>query len=350
MQHDIVKEYYGKTLQSSADLQTDACCTPDDIPAWQKTLLSNVHDEVLAKYYGCGLIAPPAIEGARVLDLGCGAGRDVYVLSQMVGEAGEVVGVDMTLEQLEVARAHEDWHRSKFGYDQANTRFIDGMIENLCDLDLEPNSFDVVVSNCVVNLSTDKRAVLDGVRRLLKPGGEFYFSDVYASRRLPEPLKNDPVLYGECLGGALYWNDFLTLAQSTGFRDPRLMTDRPLGVDNPVLQKKLGDISFFSSTYRLFNIATLEGDCEDYGQAVIYKGGIAQLEETFVLDSHHAIEKGRVFPVCGNTWLMLKESRFAEYFEFMGDFSAHYGIFPGCGKAIPFQSAHAVDDLAGTCC
>ena len=266
MQHDIVKEYYGKTLQSSADLQTDACCTPDDIPAWQKTLLSNVHDEVLAKYYGCGLIAPPAIEGARVLDLGCGAGRDVYVLSQMVGEAGEVVGVDMTLEQLEVARAHEDWHRSKFGYDRANTRFIDGMIETLCDPDLEPGSFDVVVSNCVVNLSTDKTAVLDGVRRLLKPGGEFYFSDVYASRRLPEPLKNDPVLYGECLGGALYWNDFLTLAQSAGFRDPRLMTDRPLGVDNPVLQKKLGDISFFSSTYRLFNIATLEGDCEDYGQ------------------------------------------------------------------------------------
>lgn len=350
MQHDIVKEYYGKTLQSSADLQTDACCTPDDIPAWQKTLLSNVHDEVLAKYYGCGLIAPPAIEGARVLDLGCGAGRDVYVLSQMVGEAGEVVGVDMTLEQLEVARVHEDWHRSKFGYDRANTRFIDGMIENLCDLDLEPGSFDVVVSNCVVNLSTDKRAVLDGVRRLLKPGGEFYFSDVYASRRLPEPLKNDPVLYGECLGGALYWNDFLNLAQSAGFHDPRLMTDRPLGVDNPALQKKLGDISFFSSTYRLFNIASLEGDCEDYGQAVIYKGGIAQLEETFVFDSHHAIEKGRVFPVCGNTWLMLKESRFAEHFDFIGDFSTHYGIFPGCGKTMPFQSAHAVDDLAGACC
>lgn len=350
MQHDIVKEYYGKTLQSSADLQTDACCTPDDIPAWQKTLLSNVHDEVLAKYYGCGLIAPPAIEGARVLDLGCGAGRDVYVLSQMVGETGEVVGVDMTLEQLEVARAHEDWHRSKFGYDRPNTRFIDGMIENLGDLGLEPNSFDVVVSNCVVNLSTDKRAVLDGVRRLLKPGGEFYFSDVYASKRLPEPLKNDPVLYGECLGGALYWNDFLNLAQSAGFRDPRLMTDRPLGVDNPVLQKKLGDTSFFSSTYRLFNIATLEGDCEDYGQAVIYKGGIAQLEETFVLDSHHAIEKGRVFPVCGNTWLMLKESRFAEHFDFIGDFSAHYGIFPGCGKAIPFQSARARDELVGACC
>lgn len=350
MQHDIVKEYYGKTLQSSADLQTDACCTPDDIPAWQKVFLSNVHDDVLAKYYGCGLIAPPAIEGARVLDLGCGAGRDVYVLSQMVGQTGEVVGVDMTLEQLEVARAHEDWHRSKFGYDQPNTRFIDGMIETLGDLDLEPGSFDVVVSNCVVNLSMDKRAVLDGVRRLLKPGGEFYFSDVYASRRLPEYLKNDPVLYGECLGGALYWNDFLALAQSSGFRDPRLVTDRPLGVGDPVLQKKLGDASFFSSTYRLFNIATLEGDCEDYGQAVVYKGGIAQFEETFILDSHHVIEKGRVFPVCGNTWRMLKEGRFAEYFDFIGDFSTHYGIFPGCGKTIPFQSAGAGDDLAGACC
>lgn len=350
MLHEIVKEYYGKTLKSSTDLRTDACCTPDDVPAWQKDLLSNVHDEVLAKYYGCGLVAPPSIDGARVLDLGCGAGRDVYVLSQMVGETGEVVGVDMTPEQLEVARAHEDWHKSKFGYARANTRFLDGMIEYLGDLDLKPESFDIVVSNCVVNLSTDKKAVLDGVRRLLKPGGEFYFSDVYASRRLPDHLKSDRVLYGECLGGALYWNDFLALAQRTGFQDPRLIVDRPLGVDDPELQEKLGGTSFFSCTYRLFNIAALEGDCEDYGQAVIYKGGMAQFEDTFVLDSHHVIEKGKVFPVCGNTWRMLKESRFAGYFEFVGDFSTHYGIFPGCGKVMPFQGVSASDALAGSCC
>lgn len=350
MQHDIVREYYGKTLQSSVDLKTDVCCTPDDIPAWQKGLLANIHDEVLVKYYGCGLIAPAVVEGARVLDLGCGAGRDVYALAQMVGETGQVVGVDMTPEQLDVARRHDDWHRARFGFVCSNTRFLDGLIEDLGALDLEPGSFDVVVSNCVVNLSTDKRAVLEGVRRLLKPGGEFYFSDVYASRRLPEYLKSDPVLYGECLGGALYWNDFLEIARSARFHDPRLVTDRPLAIDDAVLAEKLGTLSFYSATYRLFNISSLESDCEDYGQAVIYKGGIAQCDDAFALDAHHTIRRGRVFPVCGNTWRMLKESRFADYFDFMGDFSTHYGIFPGCGKDMPFGVRGLHESQGGSCC
>ena len=97
MKHENVQEYYGKTLQSSADLQTNACCEPAEMPSWLKKILAQLHDEVLMRYYGCGLIAPEALKGTRVLDLGCGAGRDVYALSQMVGEEGFVVGVDMTL-------------------------------------------------------------------------------------------------------------------------------------------------------------------------------------------------------------------------------------------------------------
>ena len=88
MKHDVVQDYYGKTLQSSGDLQTNACCTPDDMPGWLKSVLGKVHDEVLARYYGCGLIAPQALEGMRVLDLGCGTGRDVYALSALVGNNG----------------------------------------------------------------------------------------------------------------------------------------------------------------------------------------------------------------------------------------------------------------------
>lgn len=350
MQHDIVKEYYGKTLQTSDDLKTDACCTTEDMPAFHKELLANVHDEVMIKYYGCGLIAPPAIEGARILDLGCGAGRDVYALAQMVGESGEVVGVDMTAEQLDVAQAREDWHREKFGYAKSNVRFLEGFIERLGELDLEPASFDVVVSNCVINLSPDKAAVIAGVKRLLKPGGEFYFSDVYASRRLPAELQTDPVLLGECLGGALYWNDFLSIARNEGFLDPRLVTDRPLAINDEEQKAKLGEIEFYSATYRLFNIDGLESDCEDYGQAVIYKGTIPHAEDVFLLDGHHLIERGRVFPVCGNTWRMLRESRLAEHFSFIGDFSHHYGIFPGCGKALPFTSEVDASVATDGCC
>ncbi|KFB73376.1 MAG: hypothetical protein AW09_001357 [Candidatus Accumulibacter phosphatis] len=79
-------------------------------------------------------------------------------------------------------------------------------------------------------------------------------------------------------------------------------------------------------------------DCEDYGQAVVYRGSIPQHAQAFVLDKHHRIEMGRVFPVCGNTWRMLKESRLAPHFDFIGDFSHHYGLFEGCGKALPFNT------------
>ncbi|MGV6802556.1 MAG: methyltransferase domain-containing protein [bacterium] len=346
MNNQIVRDYYGKTLTESSDLKTDACCTYEEIPEFHKALLANIHDDVMMKYYGCGLIAPLDLSGAHILDLGSGSGRDAYALAQMVGSNGSVVGVDMTDEQLAVARQHQEWHAEKFGF--ANTTFHKGYIEKLDELPLPAGSFDVVVSNCVINLSTDKEAVLRGVKRLLKPGGEFYFSDVYADRRLSDHIRQDPVLYGECLGGALYWNDFLTLAKKAGFCDPRLVTDRPLAIEQPKLQEALGEAKFFSATYRLFNIDDLEPACEDYGQAVIYKGTITHAEHAFALDGHHKIETGKIFPVCGNTYRMLHESRFARHFDFIGNWQTHYGIFEGCGTDLPFGEENK--DSSGACC
>ncbi len=345
---DSVKDYYGKVLQSSGDLKTDACCTVGDMPDYLKPVLANIHPEVSARYYGCGLVAPLALDGRRVLDLGSGSGQDAYALAQLVGADGAVVGVDMTPEQLDVARAHQGWHAEKFGF--SNVEFIEGDIEQLGRLALAPASFDVIVSNCVINLVEDKEAVFRAARVLLKPGGEFYFSDVYADRRLPEGLRHDPVAQGECLGGALYWNDFLNIARRAGFADPRLVTDRPLAINNANLREKLAPAEFYSATYRLFNIDGLEPACEDYGQAAIYKGGIPHSESAFALDKHHFIEKSRAFPVCGNTYRMLNESRFAPFFEFIGDWSAHYGIFPGCGVASPFEGTMTGDAASGACC
>lgn len=340
--YEIVQDYYGKQLQNTSDLKTSACCDISLIPEWLKPLLSNIHPEVLSRYYGCGLVCPALLEGCRILDLGCGSGRDVYALAQLVGPTGSVVGVDMTDEQLEMAKNHQAYHADKFSYD--NVTFIQGYIEKLDELPLDPNSFDVIVSNCVVNLSPDKLAVLAGVNRLLKPGGEFYFSDVYADRRVPEAVKNDPVLYGECLGGALYWNDFLRVSKASGFIDPRLVTDRPLEITDPQLIPRIGALNFYSATYRLFKIDTLEDACEDYGQAVIYSGTIHDSADVFHLDAHHSIETGRVFPVCGNTYKMLKESRFSQHFNFIGDFSRHYGLFEGCGERMPFNHAGVTTD------
>ena len=344
--HELVKDYYGRQLQHSDDLKTSACCDASQVPGWLKPLLARIHPEVISRYYGCGLVCPPLLEGCRVLDLGSGSGRDVYALAQLVGERGHVVGVDMTGEQLVVAEKHRAYHSELFGFD--NVTFRQGYIERLDELGLESNSFDVIVSNCVVNLSPDKDAVLREVHRLLKPGGEFYFSDVYADRRVPDQVRNDPVMYGECLGGALYWNDFLRIAHRQGFADPRLVTDRPLDVTDPKLALIAGNIRFYSATYRLFKLDSMETACEDYGQAVIYRGTIPDHPHRLILDKHHDIEAGRVFQVCGNTWRMLHETRFRGHFEFIGDFSRHYGLFAGCGGGLPFER-EAVSGSSACC-
>ncbi|MFM7452690.1 MAG: methyltransferase domain-containing protein, partial [Cyanobium sp.] len=347
-----VQEYYGATLSSSADLRTDACCDASSVPQALRPLLARIHPEVLARYYGCGLVVPPLLEGLRVLDLGCGSGRDVYLLAQLVGPRGAVVGVDMTPEQLAVARRHQQHHAEQFGF--ANVQFLEGRIEQLEQLPLEPGSFDLVISNCVVNLSPDKLAVLEGVRRLLKHGGEFFFADVYADRRVPEALRHDPVLYGECLSGALYWNDFLRLARQAGFADSRLVSDRPLAITDAELAARTGAIRFFSATYRLFHIPELEDACEDHGQAVIYRGTIPDHPDALPFDKHHWIEAGKVFPVCGNTFRMLADSRLAAHFRFIGDFSRHYGLFEGCGSELPFDgpalATTKTTAKSGSCC
>jgi|SRR6185437_4301152 len=154
MNLEVVKNYYGKVLKSSEDLKTSACCDGGGVPSYLEPLLANVHEEVRAKYYGCGIIVPAALEGTRVLDLGSGSGRDVYMIAQLVGPNGEVVGVDMTDEQLATAEAHSDRHMRRFGFARPNVRFLKGYIERLEELGLEPASFDVIVSNCVINLTS----------------------------------------------------------------------------------------------------------------------------------------------------------------------------------------------------
>lgn len=344
------QNYYGEVLSGSVDLKTDACTMADAPSPEILAALARIHPDVKARYYGCGLIAPEAIEGCRILDLGSGAGQDAYLLAQLVGENGSVVGVDATPAQLEVARQHSEWHREKFGYAASNVEFLEGDIEHLDQLDLEDGSFDIIVSNCVINLVADKAAVFAAAHRLLKPGGEIYFSDVYADRRVPQHLLADPVLHGECLSGALYWGDFLATAKACGFADPRLVKDRPLGIGDAAIAKMLDGIAFYSATYRLFKLDGLEPECEDYGQAVIYRGTIPGNERVCVLDKHHEIEAGRVFPVCGNSWKMLAETRLAPHFDFIGDFSRHYGVFAGCGGGLPFAQAIAAEGVAAGCC
>ncbi len=323
---EIVKNYYGEVLDTNLDLKTNACCLDGAMPAHILPLLKNIHEQVNEKFYGCGSPIPPVLEGMTVLDLGCGSGRDCYILSQLVGENGRVIGVDMTENQLNIAKKYIQYHMDKFDFQHANVAFKKGYIEDLSPLGIADNSIDVVISNCVLNLSDDKKKVFQEIFRILKPGGELFFSDVFSGRRIPEKLQKDPILVGECLGGALYIEDFRRVLNEVGCLDYRVFSKSDLSIEDTLVYSKVGMIDFYSMTIRAFK-CDLEDICEDYGHVAYYKGTISEFPHAFILDDHHLFPKGKRMPVCGNTAKMLMHTRFSNHFKVTGDFSVHFGPF-----------------------
>ncbi|TAN37289.1 MAG: methyltransferase domain-containing protein [Verrucomicrobia bacterium] len=328
-----VRDYYGKVLKTKEDLKTSACCSADSQPRYIREIMGQLDDEILSRFYGCGSPIPPALAGCTVLDLGCGTGRDVFILSKLVGEKGRVIGVDMTDEQLEVANRHRDSMAKKFGFAKSNVVFKKGYIEELDTLGIADESIDVVVSNCVVNLSFNKQKLLSEIFRVLKPGGELYFSDVFTSRRIPAELKDDPVLIGECIAGAFYTEDFRRAMAAAGCPDVRIVSSREIAIHDPDVKNKIGMTRLYSQTVRAFKLASLEDRCEDFGQHATYLGTISEEPLCFSLDDHHCLEKGRPMLVCGNTAAMLGETRFAKHFRVEGDRRIHYGLFD-CAPAV----------------
>lgn len=343
-----IRDYYGRVLQTNRDLKTGACCSGDSFAPPVREILKQIHPDVIAKFYGCGSPIPPELTGRTVLDLGSGSGRDCFILSKLVGPAGRVIGVDMTPEQLDTARRHVSYHMEKFGYAQPNVEFLSGYIEDLKSLGIANDSVDVVVSNCVINLSPDKARVFAEIFRVLKPGGELYFSDVFADRRIPKHLAEDPVLLGECLGGALYIEDFRRLLAGVGCLDHRVVSRSKLALTDPAVEQKTGMIGFHSLTLRAFKL-DLEDRCEDYGQVAYYLGTVPEHPHRFMLDDHHVFEPGRPHPVCGNTAAMLSQTRYAPHFKIIGDTRVHYGLFD-CGPKSAVSDPENSATSGGSCC
>lgn len=336
MRDDAIQQYYGSILTGSGDLRTGACCSPDTMPAYLQDWLRELPREVSERFYGCGSPIPAAIEGATVLDLGCGTGRDAFLVSRLVGPRGRAIGLDMTPQQLEIARRGQAAHFDATGLD--NLDFREGVIEDLAAAGIADASVDVVISNCVLNLSSDKARVLAEILRVLKPGGELLFADVYADRRIPSELLADPVLRGECLSGALYPEDFRRILARLGCADHRVLARSPVPLLDPEIEARIGMIRFESLTVRVFKLA-LEDRCEDYGQFASYRGDIPHHPHRFVLDDHHVFERDRPLAVCGNTAAMLADTRYAPHFEVTAR-RAHFGLF-GCG-AVPAGGGDAM--------
>ncbi len=345
---ETVKEYYGRILGGTKDLKTEACCTAKNLSPHLSELAENVHEEIHRRFYGCDSPIPDAVEGKTLLDLGCGTGRDVYLCSQLVGPQGKVMGVDMTEEQLEIASTYRDHHMERFGFASPNVEFHLGYLEDLGTLGIEDESVDVAISNCVINLSPHKDHVFSEVFRVLKEGGEIFFSDVFADRRLPESWREDPILLGECLAGAMYIEDFRRLLYTLGVPDFRIVKQRPIAISDPEVEAKVGNASFYSMTVRAFKIGSLEDRCEDHGQVATYRGTVPGHPHYYDLDDHHRFITQKPMLVCGNTADMVSQSRLGEHFEVVGDKSKHFGLFD-CSPG-PSPEGTGEEASLGGCC
>lgn len=226
-----VRKRYGSIAVSSGsccnpDTSSDCCGSAQEIGLANGYSADNLSDVPDGANLGLGCGNPTAIgslqTGETVLDLGSGAGFDCFLAARQVGPEGRVIGLDMTPEMLERARANAE--RGGF----TNVEFVEGYIENI---PLPDNSVDVVISNCVINLSTDKAQVFREVARVLKPEGRLYVSDLVLTRPLPRMLRKSVSLYVACVAGAMTRTDYLEAIRSAGLQDIAIVSERQYPLD-----------------------------------------------------------------------------------------------------------------------
>ena len=235
----IVKEKYGKIALAGDDAQTSCCGGPSSC-CEETTFTIFSEDYAQQPGYnpdadldlGCGIPTDHAgiKEGDHVLDLGSGAGNDCFVARAMVGESGHVTGLDFTDEMIARARINNE----KMGF--TNVDFVKGDIE---EMPFPDNRFDVIVSNCVLNLVPDKMKAFAGMMRVLKNGGRFCVSDVVIKGNLPTALKEDAVMYAGCVSGALQMENYLGIIEMTGFRNITVHKQKPITIPDETLKKYL---------------------------------------------------------------------------------------------------------------
>lgn len=332
---EIIQDYYGKQMQNTQSLEHDACCVAD----YDIKLLKPITEEVKSRRFGCGSPIPDVAFGLTVLDLGCGSGIDVFIAAQLVGPAGKVIGVDMTVEQLEIARRNVEPIMKNLGYDTPNVEFLMGEIESL---DIASDSVDCVISNCVINLSQDKDSVFKEIYRVLKPSGEFLIADIVSDRRIPKELADNAKLYSECLTSSDYEGDFIKRMNNAGFNDVRQTSRR-------VVDDVIEGIHFLSITFRGFKI-DLEEKCEDYGQVAVYNGSMTNSPEAYALDQNHIFVAGSAMRVCKNTADIIKQSRLSSMFH-VSDEIAHLGAFDcSCSPVSELTDPEQAPDNSGSSC
>lgn len=251
---DDVREFYSKAAVAT---QESLCCPVNYDPGD----LSHIPSEVMDISYGCGSpvnranIAP----GEFMVDLGSGGGIDCFIAAKIVGPEGHVIGVDMTEPMLANARKHAELVAQNLGYN--NIEFKHGFLEAI---PLDDQSADVVTSNCVINLSTDKEEVFREIHRVLKPGGRFVIADIISDRPVPQEMRNNHELWGECVSGALTLDEFINYSKQTDFHGFTLKKD--------YLWKVVEGIRFYSYILTAYKPVPVEESCGPGKVQVIYAG------------------------------------------------------------------------------
>jgi arsenite methyltransferase len=227
---EVVKKTYTEAVTNSAGCGcAPTCCSPSGDNTFNESYTEIEGYAADADYgLGCGIPTEFAkiAEGDTVLDLGSGAGNDVFVARSIVGETGKVIGVDMT--EAMIAKAEENKH--KLGYE--NVTFLLGEIE---ELPVADNTVDVVVSNCVMNLVPDKDKGYSEVHRVLKPNGHFSISDIVLKGDLPENIRNAAEMYAGCVSGAMQTKDYLKAIENAGFRNIEVVKEREIVLPDDML-------------------------------------------------------------------------------------------------------------------
>ena len=234
----IVKEKYAEIAVKSEQKKTCGCCGTSKIVDY--TMIQDPYDHLegyLAEAdlgLGCGLPTEYANiqKGDTVVDLGAGAGNDVFVARALTGENGRVIGIDMTKEMIDKAMKNKE----KLGYDNVEFRY--GEIESL---PLDDNLADVVVSNCVLNLVPDKAKAFAEIYRILKPGGHFCVSDIVLLGELPPGLTRSVEMYAGCVAGAIQQDDYLLLLKAAGFDGIEVKKTKTIELPDELLRKYLSD-------------------------------------------------------------------------------------------------------------
>jgi len=287
----MVRDFYGAAAEEP---QEELCCPVQPDPAD----ISHIPAEVIERFYGCGspVGAAEIRPGETMLDVGSGAGIDVFTAAKQVGPEGSAIGVDMTDQMLLVANEAKKAVAANLGYD--NVSFEKGFLEEIPVADA---SVDVVTSNCVLNLSPDKKKVFAEIWRVLRDHGRMVVADIVSEEEVPPHQRRDPRLWGECISGALTEEEFLADLERAGFYGVQVLRKS--------FWKEVEGYSFHSVTVRGYKFEKKEG-CVYLGQRAIYQGPYKGITD----EEGHFFPRGTAVTVCTDTAAKLGHAPYAGQF------------------------------------